>query len=119
LEHALPYVETFDGLEEAPAPTWTVCMRCGARVPFDLWVAMWGARSGWALREDEVAGYGLYRARERGFEVTLVAEGGPPAYVASLACPGCGAASPVVLGLMEFQPARWIGGVVRPDGVRG
>lgn len=108
------YVETFDGLEGEPAPCeGPPCPSCGADRSLELWSFVDHARSGAALSDDEVAALGLSRIDVRGIVVTRVGPDLPFAYVGDLRCAACGAASPVVVGLHELQPARWKGGVVR------
>lgn len=109
----MPYVPCFDGLEGAPAPCEVPCPTCGTERPFDLWAFVARARSGYALSDDEAAAAGLIRRVRRGFTHTTVSDDGPAAHVGPLDCPQCGAVHDVVVGLEEFQPARWIGGVVR------
>jgi hypothetical protein len=108
----MPYVPTFDGLERAPAPAEVRCPACGARIRFDLWDAVDRGRPGWRLSDAEVHAHALTRRAERGFTVTLAAPDGPAAHLVALTCPGCGATTDVPVGLGEFQPCRWVGGVV-------
>lgn len=106
------YVQTFDGLEGAPAPSSVPCA-CGEELRFDLWAFTARARSGWSLTDAEAAAFGLHRSDWRGITVTTVSPDGPQAFVGELSCPECGRTTPVVVGLHEFQPMRWMGGVVR------
>lgn len=108
------YEQTFDGLERAPAPCAAPCPGCGAAIAFDLWDAVDAGRPGWRLTDAEVAAHGLLREDRRGIVVTLVGPDGPAAFLAALPCPACGERAALALGLGEFQPGRWTGGVVRP-----
>ena len=110
----MPFVETYDGLEREPAPASVPCAGCGREVVFDLWAFTDHATAGWALSDAEAAAEGLVRTTERGWVSTLVSPGGPAAFVGPLTCPDCRTITRVVVGLHEFQPARWCGGVVRP-----
>ncbi len=109
------YVQTFDGLEGEPAHTFgPPCPRCGAARPLELWSFVARARSGAALSDAEVDRLGLHRSViHGGFVVTTVGPDQPWAYVGELPCPACGASAAVAVGLHEFQPCRWMGGVVR------
>jgi predicted carbohydrate-binding protein with CBM5 and CBM33 domain len=109
----MPYVPCFDGLERAPAPCDVPCSQCGHTIAFDLWSVADRARRGYQLTDEQVAEYGLTRREHRGMTSTTVHEDGPAAYVGSLVCPHCSRESRVTVGLEEFQPSRWIGGVVR------
>lgn len=110
----MPYVQTFDGLEGAPAPCAVPCAGCGTALAFDLWDVVGRARSGWQLTDDEAAAAGLTRRAHRGIVSTTVTPDGPAAYVGALRCPTCAHERPVVVGLGEFQPGRYVGGVVLP-----
>lgn len=110
----MTWVETFDGLEGERAPTRAAdCPRCGSPRTFELWAFVDRSRPGWKLSDAEVAAHGLHRAVERGLTVTRVGPGLPPAFLGELACEACGASGPVVASVWEFQPCRWMGGVVR------